>query len=403
MLDILAKAPGDAEGWFNMGLSELKSGRLDTARSCFAMAAAADPSLLPAVDSVTMLLRPDGSPGDDDFIMGVVRLPAWKQLGGGSTEQLLKGVLTCLDCQAGLRAGPDSLVSDSELAKGIVFALQGLMQRRSPLGLGELAEGVGAVVGEALDTVKTFKRMVADRQFGVVFQPIVELRDGTIHHYEALCRFGGEGESPFKAITFAEQAGLVHEFDLAMARVVVDRLRAGGPRRRDLRIAVNVSGYSIGIPSYLDGLMELLKANRWTRGRLMFEITESSRMADLDTANTFIQAVRRLGHEVCLDDFGAGAASFQYLSMLDVDAVKIDGSAIANARRGDKGRALLSALTDLCRRIGVVTVAEMVEDADCLAFCRACGCDWVQGFLFGRPAHDMAAFRPLPNAELLAG
>ena len=182
----------------------------------------------------------------------------------------------------------------------------------------------------------------------------------------------------------------------------VERMRAALKAGDDLRVAVNVSGYSIGVPAYFEGLMRVLHDNRWTRGRLSFEITESSRMTKLDTANQFIQAVRGMGHQVCLDDFGAGAASFQYLSMLDVDVVKIAGSAIANARSADKGGALLSALTELCRRIGVATVAEMVEDADCLAFCRECGCDFAQGYLFGKPAPSVSAFRPLPNRHVLA-
>lgn len=124
---------------------------------------------------------------------------------------------------------------------------------------------------------------------------------------------------------------------------------------------MNVSGYSIGQQEYVDGLMKLLAEHEWTRGRLLFEITESSRMSDLGQANEFIQKLRQLGYEVCLDDFGAGAASFQYLSALEVDAVKLDGSAVHNAQVTIKGRAFLSALTELCRRLNVYTVAEMVD------------------------------------------
>lgn len=410
MLDILAKRPINAEGWLELGLAQLQQGDHDAARTCFALAAAADASLVPVLNSTAVMLRQGARPGDDDFLMGVVRLPPWvsASLSGadqgedGSIEGSLKRMLACLTCQNSAVAANDEFNED-ELAKGILFALRRLMEQRGSLDLGNLADGVSDIVGEALDALKSFKTAVAERNFSIAFQPIVGISSGAIHHYEALCRFGPDNVSPFKAITFAEQAGLVHEFDLAMAEKVVERLAAVLRAGEDVTVAVNVSGHSIGIPSYLDGLLALLRRNPWTKGRLMFEITESARMAELETAAEFIQALRSLGHQVCLDDFGAGAASFQYLSMLDVDVVKIDGSAITNARSTEKARALLSALSDWCRRIGVETVAEMVEDAACLEFCRACGCDYVQGYLFGRPGPDIAAFRPLPNRQLFTG
>lgn len=397
MHEPFAQQPTDAEGWFRLGLTKLQQGEPERARGCFAMAAALDTSLVPALDAVAMLMRPDG----DDFLMGVVRLPPWAAATPPCAERTLDTVLSCLACEEGGAGACRAGINEEALTKGVLFALRSLIEQGGRLDPATLAESVGDAVGEALETVRAFQDTVARRAFGVVFQPIVDIHRGAVHHFEALCRFDGSAASPFKAISFAEQAGLVHEFDLAMASMVVDRMRAAREAGDDLRVAVNVSGYSIGVPAYLDGLLRLLNANRWTQGRLSFEITESSRMSELDSANEFIQALRRLGHPVCLDDFGAGAASFQYLSVLDVDVVKIDGSAIANARSAEKGEALLSALTELCRRIGVATVAEMVEDADSLAFCRDCGCDFAQGYLFGKPAANVAAFRPLPNRHVM--
>ena len=146
--------------------------------------------------------------------------------------------------------------------------------------------------------------------------------------------------------------------------------------------------------------MQLLKDNPWTQGKLLFEITESSRMSRLELANQFIQSLRDRGYHVCLDDFGAGAASFQYLSVLDVDVVKIDGSAVKNALTASKGRAFLSALTELCRRMKVETIAEMVDTPETLDFCRDCGCNYVQGYLFGKPSREIRDFAPLPQLHL---
>ncbi|NQV55146.1 MAG: EAL domain-containing protein [Rhodospirillales bacterium] len=108
-----------------------------------------------------------------------------------------------------------------------------------------------------------------------------------------------------------------------------------------------------------------------------------------DPANRFFQTLRKDGYKVCLDDFGAGAASFQYLATLEVDVVKLDGSAIKNALVANQGRAFLTALVRMCQDIGVETVAEMIDDQEILDFVRSCGVDYVQGFFFGKPSKEI--------------
>lgn len=288
----------------------------------------------------------------------------------------------------------------AELTKGLLY----LMHKFSDEGevdIREITANMSRLVDEAASEVNDFKQIVALSKFDIVLQPIVNTMSGEIHHYEALCRFEkNPAESPFRTITFAEETGLIHEFDLAMAKKVVDWL-SKRPRNSDrFNVAVNVSGFSIGQDSYLDALMKLLKTNEWTRGKLMFEITESARMSNLEQANNFIQALRTLGYSVSLDDFGAGAASFQYLSVLEVDLVKLDGSAVKNAQKAAKGRAFLSALTGLCRAMEIGTIAEMIDTPETLTFVRDCGCDYVQGYLFGKPSRDIRHFTPLPRIEL---
>ena len=293
-------------------------------------------------------------------------------------------------------------ISEEDLAKGLLYTLNKFRDSDGEgVSMKELAANMSSLVGEAVAEVNSFKQVVALSEFFVALQPIIQAHTGEIHHYEALCRFSkNAGESPFKTITFAEETGLIHEFDLAMAKKVVEWL-GKFPRNSDkYRVAVNVSGFSIGKSSYVDALMQLLKENTWTQGKLMFEITESSRMTNLESANNLIQALRKRGYHVCLDDFGAGAASFQYLSVLEVDVVKFDGSAVKNAQKATKGRAFLSALSDLCRRMSVETIAEMVDTPETLEFVRDCGCNYVQGYLFGKPSPELKDFNPLPHPNL---
>lgn len=285
-------------------------------------------------------------------------------------------------------------ISEADLANGLIYTINRFRTAQgSAFNIKSLSTSLSDLVSQAVQSVQSFRDVVATGNFDIALQPVIDVQNGDIHHYEALCRFTAtEGsDSPYQQITFAEETGLISEFDLAMAAKVV-RWLSRMPREEHVCVAVNLSGNSVASLSYIAGLHRLLSDNPWTRKRLAFEITESARMEDLTVANHFIQGLRNEGYEVCLDDFGAGAANFQYLSTLEVDVVKLDGSAVRNAQRAVKGEAFLKALVNLCRNLGVATIAEMIDDRKGLSFVRDCGIDYVQGYLFGKPTQDLRRF-----------
>jgi len=300
----------------------------------------------------------------------------------------------------------DSGVSPADMARGLVYTINKFREQEGAhFDLSALSTNISALASEAAGWMENFHRIISNTTFDVAFQPIVDCKTGEIHHYEALARFKMDGsgdESPYRHITFAEETGLIHQFDIAMARKVVEWLSKQPRNSNKYRLAINISGHSVGTLSYVSALHDMLKENKWLDGKLMFEITESARMTDLESADEFIQSLRKQKYHVCLDDFGAGAASFQYLSTLDVDVVKLDGSAVRNAMSVPKGRAFLSALTELCKKLGVETIAEMIDDPRGLEFVRECGVDYVQGYLFGKPSKNIKDFEPLPGKELFS-
>jgi len=295
-------------------------------------------------------------------------------------------------------------VEDGNLTEGLTYAINQFRSFSDAASiLHNLASNVSSLARQAVESAGAFKTLITQGRFHAVFQPIINVRHGAIHHYEALTRFPescGAGTT-FEHITFAERTGLIIDFDLAMARKVIDWL-AATPLNSTLSVAVNVSGHSVDSPAYLARLDAILGDNPWTRGRLMFEITESARMENLSGADSFIQHLRKQGYPVCLDDFGAGAANFEYLASLDVDIVKLDGDAIRGARKAHKGKAFMKAFVGLCRELGVVTVAEMIDDEPGLAFVRECGVHYVQGYLFGRPSPDIRVFKKTVPADLFS-
>lgn len=291
---------------------------------------------------------------------------------------------------ATLSAGPD--VSEQDVATGLVYAINEFQKtNRTGLTITHLGDNLGRLAKKGVGHLVGFRHIIRNSQFDIAFHPIIRVAGGAIHHYEALARFHGRhGESPYRYITFAEQTGLIIDFDLAMTGKALDWMaRSHDPT---LRLAVNVSGKSITSPQFGGRLLGLLDAHPWARNRLMFEITESFQIDDLTAANQLIQQLRKAGYAICLDDFGAGAASFKYLNMIDVDIVKFDGSAIRNSQAVAKGPAFLRALTTLCHDVGVECVAEMIDNEDMLAFVKDCGIDFVQGYLFGKPSKDPSCF-----------
>ncbi len=285
-------------------------------------------------------------------------------------------------------------LTEENLTKGVIHALNEFSKSKGgAMSLEALSGSMDDLVKDAMETAETFNRVVKKSDFRMAMHPIIGIKDGVIHHYEALARFQGKhGESPYKYITFAEETGLIGAFDLS----VIDKVMVWIDENKDspmfASVAVNISGNSIIDKRYIDGLQDRLKANPWTQGKLIFELTESSRVEDLETANEFIQNLRGMGYPVCLDDFGAGAASFQYLSAIDVDVVKIDGPVVKNAEAIERGRAFLTALASFCRELKVETIAEMVDTPETVSFCHACGIDFVQGFLFGPPKFDLTEY-----------
>ncbi|MEQ8664222.1 MAG: EAL domain-containing protein [Rhodospirillales bacterium] len=293
-------------------------------------------------------------------------------------------------------------LSEEDMTSGLLFAMNQFRESEGgSLKMSDLAGQLNSLAEEAAKYVSTFTAAVDAEEFDLAFQPIADSKTGDVHHYEVLARFRlAEGESPYQYIVFAEETNRIHTFDLAVVKKVVSWLKRQPINTSRTVLAINISGRSVGNDIYVKGLVKVLDDNRWLADKLMFEITESARLDDMRAANDFIQNIRNRGFHVCLDDFGAGAASFQYLSSLDVDVVKLDGPAVKNAIAMPKGRAFLSALAELCEKLNIETIAEMIETPEELRFVRDCGVDYVQGYLIGKPGPDIKSFKKKPDPKL---
>jgi EAL domain-containing protein (putative c-di-GMP-specific phosphodiesterase class I) len=320
--------------------------------------------------------------GDDRF--------ALLRAAGESTEVLTKRLsrLIALTAEIGdVRIAARSLAVDGDIApakvvRAIRYAMDDFLRDgMNGAPLSTLTDAVEESVRHTLEKANALGSAVAKREFNLVYQPVVVLETGELHHHEVLVRFG-DNASPFPMIRMAEELDLIEGLDLAILDAACGEL-AKDPK---LRLAVNVSGRSIVSPTYIEGVEHILKGKEALKPRLMYEITESAAIEDLAHADRHIQALRTGGCQVCLDDFGAGAASLAYLQQLRLDVVKIDGRYIRELQHGGRETHFIRQLVRMCQELNVRTLAEMVETQQAAEAVRSAGVHYAQGWLYGAAA-----------------
>ena len=251
---------------------------------------------------------------------------------------------------------------------------------------GNLQDAVAASVRHTLKKASALGELVTQRRFKLVYMPVVGLSDGALHHHEVLVRFG-EDESPFPMIRMAEELDLIEELDYAVFERSAEEL----DKNTKLSVAVNISGRTITSVGFIEKVVALIEAKKSWAGRMMFELTESATIDDLHLADKHIQKLREHGCLVCLDDFGAGAASLAYLQQLNLDVVKIDGRYIRELQHGKREATFIRHLVQMCAELGVKTLAEMVETTQIEDAVRRAGVDYGQGYLYGAAAEIPSA------------
>ena len=257
------------------------------------------------------------------------------------------------------------------------------------------AEGFRDTLSRTLRDSRWFRDIVERSAFHLAYQPVVSLRTGRLHHFEALARFSKDA-SPAETIQLAEDLEMIQAFDLSVVRSI---LRELGAQPRSIRIAANLSAQSLMIEGFLEEIIGLGGDSPDLRRRLILEITETRKLQDLGHANALIGRLRQAGHVVCLDDFGAGAASLDYLRRLEVDFIKIDGRYIQSMTEGSRDALVVKHLVALCRELGVSTIAEMVETDSVARLSEDLGVDLGQGWAFSKPLETPSWSPPPPRVR----
>ena len=273
-------------------------------------------------------------------------------------------------------------LDDESAAQALAYCVRKFSQSDGQdFSLASLEQALAGMVDQTLDRVAKLRTTVTSGDFSLVFQPIVSLETGGVHHFEVLSRFA-PGESPYEFILFSEEVGMAAELDLAVCEKVLT-LMTGSPGAAP--IAVNLSGKSLASLPFMSRLARLLTDARIDRKKLMFEITESGAIDNLDQANGFLQNLRKLGHRICLDDFGAGFGAYTYLRRFEIDYVKLDGPFLKSGMSNPRDSALLRSIATVCAELGAETIGEMIETREEAYAAAGLGVTHGQGYYFGRP------------------
>lgn len=277
-------------------------------------------------------------------------------------------------------------LSQNNATQALLFTINSFANSASEIfEIKSLTEGLSQKVDSTLQRITKLKRIFKNYDFDLAYQPIVDLKDKTPHHYEVLSRFSA-GQSPYEIVTFSEQVGIIQDLDLAVSKKVKDQLLEWRPDGLFTpKLAINISGYSLESDQFVDSFLALFASNPELRGYVGIELTETSKIKDLQRAERIVQMFRKDGFDVYLDDLGTGSSSFEYIRALNVDYVKIDGAYVRDVLNNEKDRFILKAMSQLCRDLKIGTVAEMVETREQLIILQNLGVEYGQGWHFAKP------------------
>jgi diguanylate cyclase (GGDEF)-like protein/PAS domain S-box-containing protein len=242
-----------------------------------------------------------------------------------------------------------------------------------------------ARIGEA----ERIRNALEQDRFFLCCQPIVDFSSDGVCRYELLLRLqeesGGEPLVPSEFLYSAERFGLIRKIDAWVVRQAFALLAEAARAGRSLILDVNLSGKSIGSGTLLRLIESSLSETGIDPACLIFEVTETSAIANVEQAKSFAERLRALGCQLALDDFGTGFGSFFYLKNLPFDYLKIDGDYVRDLAASPMDRLVVEALVAIAQGMGKKTIAEYVPDDEVASLLQTIGVDYGQGYHFGRP------------------
>ena len=305
----------------------------------------------------------------------------------------------CISASIGIAAGDrptgEELLRDADIA---LYRAKGAGRDQSVL----FERAMQSAARERLALKSDLENALERSEFFLLYHPIFDLDRVQVQGVEALLRW----EHPTKGtimpdvfIPVLEESGLIVEVGRWVLNEACRQAGAWHKQGHRTSVSVNVSMRHLESDRLVDDVREALRIGDFDPSMLILEVTESVLMKDAEATVARLNRLKQLGVMVAIDDFGTGYSSLAYLRQFPVDVLKIDRSFVAEMSRSPDAAALIHALVELGRTLGLVTLAEGIEEQNQLDGLRVEQCDQGQGFIFSRPAAASEIERLLDTAR----
>lgn len=237
-------------------------------------------------------------------------------------------------------------------------------------------------------TEKDLKNAIKNDLFEMLYQPQYEISSHKLVGFESLIRLKnkkGEYINTQQFINIAEKSGLIYDIDMWVMHNVMKQTRDFVLLHPEVEVSINVSGKHITNKGFVERVIDSLSETGFPPKNLKIEITESSYIRYIDEAVQVIQRLKVLGIKTALDDFGTGFSSLNYLSKMPVDMLKIDKSFVDKMLIKENDRSFVDTIIKLGHIMGCKVIAEGVEDHAQLSALASLSCDFIQGYIWGKP------------------
>ncbi|WP_116474346.1 putative bifunctional diguanylate cyclase/phosphodiesterase [Zobellella maritima] len=280
---------------------------------------------------------------------------------------------------------------DGNSASELVANAEVAMYQAKAIGKNQVAfysRNLAMKIRRAKDIEQELKVLVEDQEFQLVYMPIVDGKTGVTVCCEALLRWNSPvlgRVPPDEFIPIAENCGLYDKIDhWVVERAFRDFSKLQGCFGKQTRIAINLSSAELGMPGVDKFLLEMANRYRLSTQYIEIEITETYKAEYSLAADALLKRLRAAGFTIVIDDFGTGYTSLLQMLEYPVDKVKLDRSFLERLLNTQQGE-LLQPLIALCQLQGIRVVAEGVENQAQADMLTAAGCDYLQGYWFGKP------------------
>jgi diguanylate cyclase (GGDEF)-like protein len=305
----------------------------------------------------------------------------------------LDGLEIVVTASAGLAIVDDDFEEGAPLRFADIAMFNAKTQR---LGVEVYRDEIDRRTPARLSMLGDLRAAIEDEHLHLHLQPKLDLNTGTVVGAEALVRWTHPVRGvvpPTQFVRVAEDTGLIKQLTDLMLQRGITTLSDIHERGYHLGLSVNLSTHDLLDRRLAERVQHHLAANGVDPAMLTLEITESSLLIDAPRARATINELHEVGVSLSIDDFGTGYSSLSYLRRLPVGELKIDQSFVANVLLDEQDEVIVRSTIDLGHNLGLVVVAEGVENNEVLERLRSFGCDIAQGYCISRPlspGHFMA-------------